>query len=142
MLQWIVDLVCEMILIRAVIDSHKKRFKRHPIVITIMVLWGIFYMVDRCQNVYFINHDIEGFLIESLIYYFAAFYFVPAFFDRNDHEKKGDEFLEKMRKQNSSSERIESMSSHRDSSLSASYDHNRNSPSSSRHNSSLGRGFL
>ena len=128
-------------MIRYVVNAHIKQFKRHPIVITVTSIYCLIYMVARCKIVYLINHDIEDFLVEAFISYFASFYFVPTFFDRNKSSEQSKQLLDKMRKEEVGG-KSRSLSRHHSSSLSSRYDHNRNSPSSSLHNSSLGRGFF
>ncbi len=129
-------------MIPAILKYHKKLFKRNPIVIIVMGVYCLIYLVNRCSTVYLVNHDSFDFVVESLISYFAVFHFMPAFFNRDNHEKTDDQFLQEMRGQNSNSEQTRSISRHHSSSTSSRYDHNRNSQSSSLHNSSLGRGFL
>lgn len=121
-----------MRMFRSFIDHHKKRFKRNPIVITSMLIWFSLYL-------YRMKYD--DFIFETVVCYFLAFYFVPAFFNREGYERAGD-LPSNDRCDSFDHDRTRSISRHHESSLSSRYDHNRNSTSSSLHNSSLGKGFL
>jgi hypothetical protein len=117
--------------IRAVFEYHKKLFKCNPIVITVMVLYGLIYVVNRSRTVYLVNHDFFDFVVESVIFCFAAFHFMPAFFNRENYAKRDAQFLDRIRVQDTGNERTRSISRNHSASLSSRYDHNRNSPSSS-----------
>ena len=76
---------------RAVMNHHIKRFKRNPIVMTVMILYSLICLTDWYVSHYRVHPLFFDFAVEIIFYYLIAFYFVPAFFNPNNKVAEGDE---------------------------------------------------
>ena len=135
-------------MIRAVIDFHKKRFKRNPIVITVMMLYSLNYLIDRCISFYSVYPLLGDLCVETLLYYGLSFHFVPAFFNPLFFQKNAnatesadeDSLLSKTVYRGQADDGM-SFSSSSSMSSGEQYNPNRYDVSSPLHNSTLGRPF-